>query len=161
MSAEDEKSHGQARLKKADRINRMVAMMERLEWVRGVTGPELAEEWGFAIETIEKDAAEASRRVRLSVEPGTAREDIAAGCKRLFREAIAASDAKSAKAVGDLWAMVSGAKAAERHEFEVTANPEKAAALVRSTFGEHASSDEESDAMGADAGAVSSGASDE
>lgn len=38
-------------------------------WVTGKTAPELAKEWGFAPNTVEHDAAEASRRIRDLIDP--------------------------------------------------------------------------------------------
>lgn len=46
------------------RVERIIDMMQRLDWVKGVSGPMLASEWGLAVGTVEDLAAEASRIVR-------------------------------------------------------------------------------------------------
>jgi hypothetical protein len=112
-------SHPHARgLKRpAERVDYIVDLMERLEWRRGKTAPELAAIWGVSVSAVENYSAEASRRV--TADPDEARRDITAGCRKLFRDAVNEGDAKSARAVGELWATVSGAKAAEKHEHKV------------------------------------------
>ena len=102
----------------AERVDYIADVMERLEWQRGKTGKSLAGIWGVAVSTVNNYAAEASRRVTADAEE--AKRDISAGCRRLFKDAVDNCDAKSARAVGELWAAVSGAKAAERHEHKVT-----------------------------------------
>lgn len=125
------------RKSRRDRINFIADLMAELEWERGKTGPILAEVWGLSLKSVEGDAAEASRRV--TSDPNEARRDITAGCRKLFREAVQGGNAKDAKAVGELWATVSGAKTPEEHVvMTTTANPAEAARLVREAFGEKA-----------------------
>lgn len=54
---------------KAERIDRIIEMMVDGEWVTGKSAPHLAKEWGLSTNTIERDSAEASRRIRDLVTP--------------------------------------------------------------------------------------------
>jgi len=142
-------SHTRAKAKKPgvrECINVIVGMMERLEWKRGKSARELAELWGVSVSTIENYSAEASRMV--TADADEARRDITAGCRKLFREAVETSDHKGARAVGELWANVSGAKAAEKHELSGALGigeptPKDAARAIREHFGSHALNDVE------------------
>jgi hypothetical protein len=101
----------------AERIELIADMMERLEWQRDKSAKKLAKEWGLSVDTVQGNAAEASRRVVADADD--CRRDITAGCRKLFRSAVDADDAKGARQIGELWASVSGAKAAEKHEHKV------------------------------------------
>lgn len=141
-------SHAQARaiLTVEQRVTHIVGMMERLEWERGKSGPKLAFEWGVSLSVVEKASAEAHRRC--TADRDDAQRDISIGALKLFRDAIANGDAKSAKLMGDLLADVSGARAPEKRELSATvtaiATPEEASRLVRETFGGHALPKEDS-----------------
>lgn len=52
----------------AERVRQIAKLMANLQWVRGVSAAELAEKWGLDENTVEKDSAEASRRLRESDE---------------------------------------------------------------------------------------------
>lgn len=140
--ADKPESHTGARaiLTVEQRVTHIVGMMERLEWVRGKSGPILAAEWGVSLSVVEKASAEAHRRC--VADRDDAARDISQGALKLFREAILNGDAKAAKLMGDLLADVSGARAPERRELSATvtagATPEEASRLVRETFGGHA-----------------------
>lgn len=126
----------------SERVECIAEIMESLRWVRGKTAGALAEVWGISKSRVQDLSTEASRLV--VADAGEARRDISAGCQKLFGAAIDAGDAKSAKAMGDLWASVSGAKAPDKHEVTTTeATPERAAQLVREKFGEHLSKPKE------------------
>ena len=136
-------SHTRARasLTVEERVDHIASMMERLEWERGKTARVLAAEWGIAIPTVEGNAAEASRRV--TGDRDEAARDITAGARRLFRDAVNSGNAKDAKAIGDLWASVSGANAPVKQEIMMgAASPTDAARLVREAFGAHAAQKE-------------------
>lgn len=115
-SPADEGSHARARtiLTVEQRVAHIVGMMERFEWERGKSAPVLAESWGLATATVEGHAAEAHRRV--VADPDEVRRDITVGAKQLMKRAIATGDCQGWKAVGDLLASVSGAKAPEKRE---------------------------------------------
>jgi len=51
---------------KREWIKLIARMMARAEWVTGVTGGELADKWGLHVDTVSRDAAEASRTFELS-----------------------------------------------------------------------------------------------
>lgn len=57
------------RLSKEERVEHVIGLMVSGLWVTGKTAPELAKEWGFAPNTVEHDAAEASRRIRDLIDP--------------------------------------------------------------------------------------------
>lgn len=98
----------------AERVSFVADLMESLQWVRGKTGLAIANAWGLSESALKTYAAEASRLV--TADADDARRDITAGCRKLFRDAVFDGDAKSAKAVGELWADVAGAKAPEKHQ---------------------------------------------
>jgi len=113
-------------------------MMERFEWVRGKSARLLAAEWGLAVATVEGNAAEASRTV--TGDADEARRDITVGARKLLRQAVDQERPGDFAKIADVWAMVSGAKAPERHEVSagIAVNPSEAARLVREAFGERA-----------------------
>lgn len=145
LSERDRDTHARAvgLVTVADRVRYIADLMEALDWERGKTGPVLAEVWGTGEAVVRKYAAEASRLVTASEED--ARRDISVGCKKLFRNAVRDGSARDAKAVGELWATVSGAKAPEKHSVSVGAEPSpaEAARLVRERFGGHAMKDDD------------------
>jgi len=49
------------KLNKVERIAYIVGIMAENQWVTGITGPQLAAKWKISIETVAKDAQEASR----------------------------------------------------------------------------------------------------
>lgn len=117
--SEDDRPHARARGLDTvkDRVAYIREMMLRLEWVRGVTGPDLAPIWGVAESTVNNYAAEASRQV--IGDEDEAKRDITAGARKLFKQAVEQGNSKAAKEMGDLWATVSGAKAPEKREHTV------------------------------------------
>lgn len=138
-------SHARARGLKTvrERVDYIADLMSNLDWERGKTAPVLAEIWGVVTATVESYSAEASRLVTAS--ESEARRDISVGCQRLFRDAVRERRARDAKAVGELWATVSGAKAPEKHSVAIGAEPSpaEAARLVRERFGGHAMKDDD------------------
>jgi hypothetical protein len=130
-----------------ERIAHIVGMMERFEWVRGKSSPALAELWGLSVKTVEGNASEASRRI-VGDKDETAR-DITIGARRLFIDAVNSGDAKGAKAIGDLWADISGAKAPTRQEIGAViadateATPAKAREIMNGLFSSQAAPDKQ------------------
>jgi hypothetical protein len=138
----------------AARVDFVTELMEELQWDSRYL-PWLAELWGIAEATMHGHTSEASRRVTGDAE--SARRDITAGARKLYRQAVEDGKAKDARAIGELWATVAGAKAPERHEVlaatgEVT--PEMAARLVRESFGEKARPNADRDTKPDDPGEV-------
>lgn len=138
----------------AARVDFVADLMEELEWDSRFH-PWLAELWGLSEPSIHAHATEASRRVTGDAE--SARRDITAGARKLWKKAVDDEDAKAARAIGELWASVSGAKEPERHVVmaasgEVT--PEMAARLVRESFGEKARPHADRDTKPVDPGEV-------
>jgi hypothetical protein len=97
----------------AERVAYIADLMERLEWNRGLAKV-IGASWDLAESTIQNYSAEASRLV--CADADDARRDITAGCRELFKKAVRCNDPKGAKAVGELWADVAGAKAPEKHQ---------------------------------------------
>jgi hypothetical protein len=113
------------------RVAYIADLMERLEWVRGKTGKQLAAAWGLAQATVDAHACEASRRVTADATE-IRREITVRGLQRL----ASAEDDKSFAALGKLLADVSGANAPQRAEvLSTSATPAEAARLVREMFG--------------------------
>lgn len=128
--------------------------MEELQWDSRYL-PWLAELWGIAEATMHGHTSEASRRITGDAE--SARRDITVGARKLFLQAVEAGEARDARAIGELWASVSGAKEPERHEVSVAAgavSPEMAARLVRESFGEKARPNADRDTKPDDPGEV-------
>ncbi len=69
---------------KEQRVNHIIGLMVHLEWVTGVTGPELAKLWGVHPGTVEHDACEASRAVQRLVDPVAVQASVMAA----LREAL-------------------------------------------------------------------------
>jgi hypothetical protein len=101
-----------------ERVEYIADLMGDLKWRRGKTSKALCEIWGVAKSTVENYSAEASRLV--TSDEATAKRDITAGARKLFVAAVEVGDAKGAKAMGDLWAAISGAKAPDKHEHKVS-----------------------------------------
>lgn len=62
------KRKADGKLTKEQRIQALVEMMAGGQYVDGVTPVKMASEWGFSVETLNKDAAEASRVIRRAAE---------------------------------------------------------------------------------------------
>ncbi len=124
------------------RVAHIRGIMERLEWRRGVTGDDLAEQWGLSIKSIEAHASEASRQI-VGDKDESAR-DITAGAVQLLQQALQAGDARAFKMMGDLLADISGAKAPARQEIAAAlmdvneATPSKARDMMRNLFSSQA-----------------------
>lgn len=89
-----------------DRVEYIAGLMERLEWRTGKTAGELAALWHLAENTVEKYAAEASRRI--VAQPEAIHRDITVGGLQLLRDAVERNDARAFKQVGELLANISG-----------------------------------------------------
>lgn len=59
---------------KADRLDVIAEIMACGEWVTGKTGPQLAKHWRLGIDTLKRDAAEASRSFEVSEEERASRK---------------------------------------------------------------------------------------
>lgn len=101
----------------AERVERIVGMMRRNEWVRGESAYPLAEEWGLAPNTVTQLASEASRVVAREVtDPQTVTETVAVVLARDIERASAAAEFRSVASIADVWTKITGARAPERHE---------------------------------------------
>jgi hypothetical protein len=140
-----DRSHARARPETVDeRVEHIADLMRSLQWERGKTSKKLADEWEVAVSTVENYSAEASRRVRAEVQdPGETGRDISIGLRKLFVDAVNNADGKTAARLAEVWATVSGAKAAEKLELtKREASPSEAARIIREVFGQHAAKPE-------------------
>ncbi len=104
----------------ADRVERIVGMMQRGEWRRGESAPELAAEWGVATNTVEQLSSEASRVVAREVsDPDRVKVDVSTVLMRDLNRASACADFGSVARIGDVVTRIVGARAPERHEHAV------------------------------------------
>jgi len=118
-----------------ERVEFIADIMYALQWERGKTGKKLAKHWGIELSSIEKYAAEASRRVIGDRE--SAQRDITAVAHKLLLEALQSGSAKDAKMMGDLLAAVSGANAPQKQEIAHTlgeATPKTARDVMADVF---------------------------
>jgi hypothetical protein len=100
---------------KTDRIQICIGLMASGAWINGVTGPRLAKEWGIRVETVSRDAAEASRTIRGNI---ISHDDLRARLHLMLTAIIADCDAvkrscgtKSAATVGALKTKIEAIKA--------------------------------------------------
>lgn len=82
MRAKSKKSDG-TELPKVERVHYLVRLMSRNEYQGAATNEELAKAWGISSKTVETDAAEASRVVRMAT--GTSEQ-----IREAAKEALAA-----------------------------------------------------------------------
>jgi hypothetical protein len=118
------------------RVEYIADLMAELRWDRGKTIRFLSQRWELAESTIKNYSAEAQRYI--TADEDDCRRDITAGCRELWRQCVANGDAKGAKAIGDLWATVSGAKAPEKQlvgNLE-EATPARAREVMAGLFGD-------------------------
>lgn len=118
----------------AARVDFITDLMEELLWDSRYL-PWLAEVWCIAEATMHGHTSEASRRVTGDAE--SARRDITAGARKLYRQAVEDGKPRDARAIGELWATVAGAKAPEKHEVALSepATPQKAREVMAELFG--------------------------
>ncbi len=104
------------------RVERMVGMMRRGEWVRGESSDVLAAEWGLAPVTVRELAGEASRIVAREVtDPDRVKVDVSTILMRDIERASAAADFGNVARIGDVVTRIVGARAPEKVEHTVYA----------------------------------------
>lgn len=104
----------------AERVERIVGMMHAGTWERGVSAPELAEEWGLAVATVEGLSAEASRVVAREVtDVELVTETVSATLARTMGKAENAGEFGDVARIADVWTKILGARAPEKHEHKV------------------------------------------
>lgn len=103
-----------------ERIEHIMGMMARLEWVRGRSAKPLAELWGLSVNTVEHNSVEASRIVKQALDREELSRDIGIIARRQMLLADAENDrAGLDKMMGKLMDL-SGARAPTKVETEVT-----------------------------------------
>ncbi len=106
-----------ARRSKKDRVRDITELMASGQWVTGVTGPQLAAKWGMSLDTIERDSAEASRRVRTAVEEDEGlRSRILLTLETITQRAIKKNQLRTAVEAAKALAGVSGVEAPKKVE---------------------------------------------
>lgn len=94
------------------RVEFISGLMIALLWERGKSAKKLSAIWDIPLSTVQNYSAEASRHV--TGDADEARRDITVGARKLLRQTVDSGDALGFKQVADIWATVSGAKAAEK-----------------------------------------------
>lgn len=124
---------------KDERIDFICEMMRTLDWKTGKTGKELAKVWGVSPSTVRDYAADASRRVRSEVtDPESVSRDVCSALRIAVSETLDKKDWGRMTKAAEVWASISGAKAAERVDMrsvhtEVT--PDEARRIMADKFG--------------------------
>lgn len=115
-AGEDPPGHAPTRtiLTVDERVDHIVEIMKRLEWVRGKSAPRLAAEWGLALSTVEGHSAEAHRL--LKADRDEVDRNITIIATRAMVQAENAGDFQGIKAMGTLLLDVSGARAPAKQE---------------------------------------------
>lgn len=116
VSAAGQRAKGKKRLTKQERIAEIRKIMAGLQWITGRSAPELAKKWGYTVDTIERDAAEASRSLQGDEDRDEAR--------KLWRMKVSNAQALAAKTgryeavkgLLDLEGKALGIYEAEKHE---------------------------------------------
>lgn len=129
---------------KQERIDYIADLMRSMEFKTGRTVKRLAKKWGMSIETLKKDSAEASRIVRAELQdPDRVGASVGAALERALARADRRGEEGSEKAddtvgrLANVWATISGAKAAERleHKVEGEVSPQEALKIMERRFG--------------------------
>jgi hypothetical protein len=98
------------------RVAHIADIMRRGAWERGVTGKELAAEWGLPATTVEHYSKEAWKRVCAEADDAAAaRPTIAGTLSVALAQSADRRDHKSTAALADTWSRVVGARAPEKH----------------------------------------------
>lgn len=107
-------THARAILTVKERVAHIVGMMERLEWQRGKSAPELAEQWDLAQSTVEGHAAEAHRLVSCDKDELT--RDITVTAREMLKRARLEGNYSGASKMMTALMDVSGARAPSKQE---------------------------------------------
>lgn len=117
------------------RVEHIADLMRDLQWERGKTAKRLAEEWSVSESTIRNYSAEAHRIVVAEVDMTEAGRDVSVALRTVLADSMRDGDRKNAIKAAEVWATVSGAKAAEKHVVTGAVADEKTAAeIVRKHF---------------------------
>lgn len=104
----------------AERVNLIAQVMREGLWVRGVTGKDLAVEWGLHQKTVEDDAAEAWRRVCAEANDATLMQPTIAGTLAVaLAQAADSHKFKEVASLGDTLSKIIGARAPERKHVSI------------------------------------------
>ena len=118
-----------------ERVDYIADVMAACAWETGKTGKVLAKHWGLSVSTVEGYSAEASRLI--VADPTTWKRELATGAAKLYRQAIANGDARSAKMMADVLSEVTGAAAPTKQEIAHTigeATPKTARDVMADVF---------------------------
>lgn len=111
------------------RVSECLGLIHSNEWIKGVTGPRLAEEWGMPVSTVQNASSEAFRRYRAQIQdPDFMRLEVGENHRALMRlgrqryeDGMDADDGRISLQAGDLLAKIAGANAAVKVEVSVEA----------------------------------------
>jgi hypothetical protein len=101
-----------------DRVDYIVQLMREFRWTRGKTAKLLAKHWDLNVSTVENYSSEANHVVIANRDEAS--REISLVARKLLLSALANDDAKSAAAIGKLWADISGANAPIKQAIEVS-----------------------------------------
>lgn len=124
---------------KDERINYICDLMRALKWQTGRTVKELGKLWGVNPNTMRGYSSDASRRVRAEVtDPESVSRDVCSALRIAVSETLDKKDWSRMTKAAEVWASISGAKAAERVDMrsvhtEVT--PDEARRIMADKFG--------------------------
>lgn len=121
----------------AGRVAHIADMMRELRWERGKSAKLIAADWGIPEATVRGYSAEAHRIVMSEVNADEAGRDVAVALRKVLSDSLRDDDRKNAIKAAEVWATVSGAKAAEKHQVGPLdqATPAKARDVMSSLFG--------------------------
>jgi hypothetical protein len=122
------------------RIAHIEGLMRTLTFRTGTTAKLLALKWGLSLATVEKDTAEASRRVRASVigDREHIGASVGAALETALQNAVAEKQWRVVAQLADTWAKIAGVVAPVRTEVTAmlgtTATPAEARKVMRELF---------------------------
>ncbi len=99
------------------KVDHIVGLMERGEWVRGKSVVALAREWGEPESTVRNYSQEAWGVAKREIQdPDRVKADVAAILRGTLDRAVEAGKFGVAAKLGDVLTRILGARAAEKHE---------------------------------------------
>lgn len=119
-------------------MDAIAAWMRDLWWERGPSGRAFAAAWSLSESTVHNYSAEAHRLVMREVDAEEAGRETGLALRRVLHDAVRDNDRHTVLRASEIWATISGAKAAEKYE-DVTpehVTPAKARRVMRELFGD-------------------------
>ena len=122
-----------------DRIEHIASLMRELQFKRGKTNKLLAKQWDLNLTTVAQDSAEASRLVsREFTDVEGVKRDLGVALSSAVHTSHEKGDVKNLVAAAQVYATVTGARAADKHEIKAdvtTMTPQQARDIMSRQFG--------------------------